>query len=59
MTQPRQDRPSNSTSAGQSYSQTVVPQGQAGTVVGGTGPSGPAWNKRSQGNGWRGRGGGG
>lgn len=33
MRLPRIDRPSNSTSAGQSYSQTVVPQGQTGTVV--------------------------
>lgn len=32
---PRQDRPDNTTSAGQSYSQTVVPQGQTGTMVGG------------------------
>ena len=49
------DRPSNSTIAGQSYSQTVVPQGQTGTVVAGTGPSGPQWNRRARGNGWRGR----
>jgi hypothetical protein len=33
MRLPRVDRPSNSTIAGQSYSQTVVPQGQTGTVV--------------------------
>ena len=59
MTQPRMDRPSNSTIAGQSYSQTVIPQGQAGTVVAGTGPSRPQWNQRARGNGWRGRGGGG
>lgn len=31
-TLPRQDRPSNATGAGQSYNQTVVPQGQTGTV---------------------------
>lgn len=30
---PRMDRPDNSTAAGQSYSQTVVPQGQTGTVA--------------------------
>lgn len=56
MAVPRQDRPSNSPIAGQSYSQTVVPQGQAGTAVAGTGPSGPAFNQRARGNGWRGRG---
>jgi hypothetical protein len=55
MSLPRQDRPSNSPIAGQSYSQTVQPQGQTGTVVAGTGPSGPNWNARSRGNGWRGR----
>ena len=33
MRQPRIDRPSNSTSGGQSYSQTVVPQGQTGTIA--------------------------
>jgi hypothetical protein len=32
MSLPRQDRPSNATGAGQSYNQTVVPQGQTGTV---------------------------
>lgn len=32
MHAPRVDRPSNSKIAGQSYSQTVVPQGQTGTV---------------------------
>jgi hypothetical protein len=31
---PRQDRPDNATNAGQSYSQTVQPQGQTGTIVG-------------------------
>lgn len=54
MSQPRQDRPANSPIAGQSYSQTVVPQGQAGTVVSGTGPSGPNFNERLKANGWRG-----
>jgi len=33
MRLPRVDRPSNSTSAGQSYSQTVIPQGQTGTIA--------------------------
>lgn len=33
MRLPRVDRPSNSKIAGQSYSQTVVPQGQTGTVA--------------------------
>lgn len=56
MSLPRQDRPANSPIAGQSYSQTVQPQGQTGTAVGGTGPSGPAFNQRFAGNGWRGRG---
>jgi hypothetical protein len=56
MRVPRVDRPSNSPIAGQSYSQTVTPQGQTGTAVGGTGPSGPAFNQRMAGNGWRGRG---
>lgn len=56
MNLPRQDRPANSPIAGQSYSQTVQPQGQTGTAVGGTGPSGPAFNQRFAGNGWRGRG---
>lgn len=33
MHSPRVDRPANSNIAGQDYSQTVVPQGQAGTVA--------------------------
>lgn len=33
MSLPRQDRPANSTSGGQSYSQTVQPQGQTGTAT--------------------------
>lgn len=57
MNLPRQDRPSNSPIAGQSYSQTVIPQGQVGTAVAGTGPSGPNFNQRLRGNGWRGKGG--
>jgi hypothetical protein len=57
MARPRIDRPSNSPIAGQSYSQTVAPQGQTGTVAQNTKfNSGVAWNQRSTGNGWRGRG---
>jgi hypothetical protein len=57
MARPRLDRPSNSPIAGQSYSQTVMPQGQTGTFAQNlnTG-SGVAWNQRASGNGWRGRG---
>lgn len=60
MSLPRQDRPSNSTSAGQSYNQTVVPQGQTGTVgVQSSGSATPgavasqAW-RGTQSKGWRG-----
>jgi hypothetical protein len=53
---PRVDRPSNSPIAGQSYSQTVQPQGQTGTVAQNTKfGSGVNFNQRSRGNGWRGR----
>jgi hypothetical protein len=56
MARPRIDRPSNSPIAGQSYSQTVVPQGQTGTVAQNTQVgSGVNFNQRSRGNGWRGR----
>lgn len=56
MNAPRIDRPSNSPIAGQSYSQTVQPQGQVGTVAQNTNTgSGVAFNQRSRGNGWRGR----
>jgi hypothetical protein len=56
MARPRMDRPSNSPIAGQSYSQTVVPQGQTGTIAQNvqTG-SGVNFNQRSRGNGWRGQ----
>lgn len=56
MARPRVDRPSNSPIAGQSYSQTVQPQGQSGTFAQNlsTG-SGVSFNQRSKGNGWRGR----
>lgn len=58
MARPRIDRPSNSPIAGQSYSQTVMPQGQTGTLAQNlSGGSGVAWNQRAAGNGWRGRGG--
>lgn len=56
MRQPRMDRPSNATGGGQSYSQTVVPQGQTGTIAQGVGlpTSGVNWqSQRSQG--WRGQ----
>jgi hypothetical protein len=57
MRLPRVDRPSNSTSGGQSYSQTVVPQGQTGTVAQQKRPgvgSGVSWMQTS-GLGWRGQ----
>jgi hypothetical protein len=54
---PRVDRPSNSPIAGQSYSQTVQPQGQVGTAAQSTSfGSGVNFNQRTVGNGWRGRG---
>jgi len=56
MARPRVDRPSNSPIAGQSYSQTVQPQGQTGTVAQNTQfGSGVSFNARSRGNGWRGK----
>jgi hypothetical protein len=55
MAQPRIDRPSNSPIAGQSYSQTVQPQGQTGTSAGNAIPITPSYNRRAKGNGWRGR----
>jgi hypothetical protein len=56
MARPRIDRPSNSPIAGQSYSQTVQPQGQTGTVAQNTQiGSGVSFNARSRGNGWRGK----
>jgi len=61
MALPRIDRPSNSTIGGQSYSQTVIPQGQTGTAAQqATGPnntgvgSGVSWQTGRTG-GWRGR----
>jgi hypothetical protein len=56
MAAPRVDRPSNSPIAGQSYSQTVQPQGQTGTAAQNTKFGGGVnFNQRSKGNGWRGR----
>ena len=56
MHSPRIDRPSNSPIAGQSYSQTVQPQGQTGTAAQNTQfGTGVNFNQRSKGNGWRGR----
>lgn len=58
MARPRIDRPSNSPIAGQSYSQTVMPQGQTGTLAVNTQfGSGVAFQQRAVGNGWRGKGG--
>lgn len=52
---PRVDRPSNSPIAGQSYSQTVQPQGQTGTVAQGVGlNSGVNFAQRMSSTGWRG-----
>lgn len=56
---PRQDRPDNSTSSGQSFSQLVQPQGQTGTVQAGLAggvKTSNVWNKvrYAPGGGWRG-----
>lgn len=55
MINPRVDRPANSPIAGQSYSQTVQPQGQTGTVAASAIKITPQFNQRASGNGWRGR----
>ena len=53
---PRIDRPSNSPIAGQSFSQTVQPQGQTGTAAQTVRVNaGVNFNQRARGNGWRGR----
>ena len=55
---PRVDRPSNSPIAGQSYSQTVQPQGQTGTAAQSVAAklgTGVNFNQRTKSNGWRGR----
>jgi len=55
MRAPRVDRPSNSTAGGQSYSQTVVPQGQTGTIAQNTQVgAGVNWQTRRY-TGWRGQ----
>lgn len=57
MRLPRIDRPDNSKSAGQSYSQTVVPQGQTGTAAQQRYPgvgSGVNWQQTKT-SGWRGQ----
>jgi hypothetical protein len=59
MRAPRIDRPSNSPIGGQSYSQTVTPQGQTGTIAQGVrGNAGVNWQTRKV-TGWRGQPGGG
>lgn len=55
MQRPRIDRPSNSPIAGQSYGQTVLPQGQSGANAQTSPSTGAPFNTRSRGNGWRGR----
>lgn len=55
MRAPRIDRPANSRIGGQSYSQTVQPQGQTGTVAQTTmNNSGVYWQNRKR-TGWRGQ----
>jgi hypothetical protein len=55
MRAPRVDRPSNSTIGGQSYSQTVVPQGQTGTIAQNTQVgAGVNWQTQRV-SGWRGQ----
>jgi len=63
MRAPRIDRPANSTSGGQSYSQTIQPQGQTGTIAQQSSGSnlssagaGVSWQLRRKA-GWRGSGG--
>jgi hypothetical protein len=58
MRAPRIDRPSNSPIGGQSYSQTVIPQGQTGTIAQGVrATSGVNWQTKRV-TGWRGQAGG-
>lgn len=54
MQRPRQDRPSNSTSAGQSYSQTVQMQGQTSGNAQSARNAGVNWASRKT-TGWRGK----
>lgn len=55
MALPRQDRPSNSTAAGQSYSQTVQLQGQTGTVPQNVNTNSGVQANRLVTRGWRGQ----
>jgi hypothetical protein len=55
MARPRIDRPSNSPIAGQSFSQTVISQGQTGFNKTSQVMARSGFNSRSRGNGWRGR----
>ena len=55
MARPRIDRPFQSPIAGQSYSQTVQSQGQTGNNVASQRMGGASFNRRTRGNGWRGR----
>jgi hypothetical protein len=55
MARPRIDRPSQSTIAGQSYSQTVQSQGQTGTTHARQTMTRGGFNTRQRSNGWRGR----
>jgi hypothetical protein len=56
MARPRIDRPSQSPIAGQSYSQTVISQGQTGVNKTSQIMSRSGFNRRARSNGWRGRG---
>jgi hypothetical protein len=56
QTRPRIDRPSQSPIAGQSYSQTVISQGQTGQRHARQTMSRSGFNTRARSNGWRGRG---
>lgn len=55
MARPRIDRPSQSTIAGQSYSQTVQSQGQTGQSPPSQTMTRSGFNRRARTNGWRGR----
>lgn len=55
MARPRIDRPSQSPIAGQSYSQTVISQGQTGQQKARQKMGGASFNRRVRANGWRGR----
>jgi hypothetical protein len=55
MALPRQDRPANSPIAGQSYNQTVIPQGQTGTVGQQVNTNAGIQSTRLNTRGWRGQ----